>query len=155
MIVEVVQALSSILIGCLVGLLAYLVPAALALGRPTLAAPRAVVRVPEHLCRSFRCALPLQADHLVEVEVLEKTRNLLKVRWPRGFGHLDAWIEVAEASSALQTPGAERVRVVEELPAYPLWSSSEFEAWLTTVGADLDALDAASAPAKPPERRTS
>ena len=44
-IVEVVQALSSILIGCLVGLLAYLVPAALALGRPTMAAPRAVVRV--------------------------------------------------------------------------------------------------------------
>ena len=85
--------------------------------------------------------------------MLEKTRNLLKVRWPRGFGHLDAWIEVAEASFAPSAPGAERVRVVEELPAFPLWSSSEFEAWLGTVGANLDALDAAPPP--PPERRSS
>ena len=140
MFAEVAQAVGSILVGCLVGMLAYLVPAALSLGRPTMASPRAVVRVSEQLCESNRCASSGRSAqpgaHLVEVEVLERTTTLLKVRWPRGFGHLDQWIPIQDVSGATS--------VVEELPAYPLWSSSEFEAWLTTVGADLDALDTAT-----------
>ncbi len=142
MIVEVLQAVVAVLMGCLIGMLAYLVPAALSLGRPVMAAPRAVVRVPERLCHSIRCCFLGTAEHLVEVEILEKTTRFVKVRWPHGYGHLDPWIQIAEIPESPTRVDA--VRVLEELPAYPLWSSSEFEHWLSTVGANLDALEPAT-----------
>jgi hypothetical protein len=136
---EPLQAVVSIIAGCLLGLLVYLVPEAL---RPRLvepALPRAVVLVPERMCRSLRCLFSRPEWHLVEVDVLEKGTRCIKVSWPRSFQHLDEWIQVADLPGS--PPVSNGIRVVEDLPAYPLWSSTEFEQWLQAADVRLDALD--------------
>jgi hypothetical protein len=140
MAADLLQGVVSIIVGCLVGTLAYLVPEAID-PRPIYPAlPRAVVLVPERMCHSMRCLLSGTTQHLVEVGVLERGTRCMKVTWPRAFRHLDAWIQVADVPDFPSVSSG--VLVLEELPAYPRSSVSEFERWLRTVDVELDALDA-------------
>ena len=150
MLLELMQAAAAILTGCLIGALVYLVPEALGFVQPRTAAalPRAVIHVPEQLCHSLRCLLSHRSGHFVEVEVLEKTTQFVKVRWPRGFGHLDEWVQLGDLAGLPPVPY--RVRVVEQLPAFPMWTPSEFEQWLNDAGASLDALDTVAGAPPPP-----
>jgi hypothetical protein len=139
MVGEVLQGMVSIVIGCLVGMLGYLIPSALWPRPQYQRLPRAVVLVPESECRSLRCVFSSRTGHLVEVELLERGERLMKVAWPSAFRHLDEWVPLAD--SAIRSVGNEII-VFEELPAYPQSSTSEFEQWLAGVAAKLDALDA-------------
>jgi hypothetical protein len=137
--VELLQGAVSIIVGCLFGMLAYQMLEALVPRSLYPARPRAVVLVPERVCRSLRCVFSGTSQHLVEVEVLEKTTRFLKVTWPRRFEHLEPWIQIEDVAGSLSAVNG--IRVLEELPACPLWTSSEFEHWLSGVGTQLDALD--------------
>jgi hypothetical protein len=139
---ELLQAVVAIIIGCLFGLLVYLVPEALWPRLPEPVFPRAVVLVPERMCYSLRCLFARPEGHLVEVEVLERGARCIKVNWPSAFQHLDEWIQVADVPGSPSVSNG--IRVLEDLPAYPLWTSSEFERWLQGVDVRLDALDAES-----------
>ncbi len=140
MVTELFQAVVAIIAGCGLGMLVYLIPEALWPRPSEPALPRAVVLVPEHMCRSLRCLFWPPAGHLVEVDVIERGTRCIKVSWPRAFQYLDEWIHVADIPGS---PSASNgIHVVDDLPAFPQWSSTEFEQWLKTVDVQLDALDA-------------
>ena len=113
------EGVAALATGSLVGALTYMLAEVL---RPLRGVeplpPRAIVRASESDCFSVRCVLRrrrAEDEHLVEVRVLERGTRVIKVEWPRAFGHLDAWIPLST--------------VVEEL-VDPQSAAAAFERWL-------------------------